>query len=131
MKIILSLILTLIASNSFAANWSIKKKKNIFILENKKSGNFYQVRSSGGVPKFLEVKKLNKKFTIVVYYSGTAGTSTPIDIQRAVLLKNKELNYMGDFPYKYIGVKEQPIWKVKSDQVIITDSATGLKKTVD
>ncbi len=130
MKIIISFLFIVLLSSSYAANWSIKNKKNVFILENK-TGDFYQVVSSGGIPKFLEVKKLNKKFTIVIYYSGTAGTSTPIDIHRAVLLKNKEQSYIGDFPYKYIGTSSQPQWKVEAEQITIIDSSTGLNKTVN
>ncbi len=130
MKIIFSLFFILMITNTHASKWIIKKKKDIFILENK-TGNFYQVRSSGGMPKYIEQKKLNKKFTIIIYYSGTAGTTTPIEIQRAVLFKGKAMSYVGDFPYKHIGVKEQPKWDIQKDQVTIIDNETGLNKTVE
>jgi hypothetical protein len=130
MKIIFFSILTLYIQNIFALQWSIKKRKNIYILENK-NGEFYQVINSGGTPKFIKEKKLNKKFTIVIYYSGTAGTSTPVKINRAVLFKGKELKYSGDFPYKHSGNSKQPSWIIKPNSITITDSESGLEKTID
>lgn len=126
----LTLGLLLISSLSTQA-WQIVHEDDIFVL--KKNGIQIEVESSGGMPKYLREVKLTKQISYFVYYSGTAGTSHPINIDRAVIYDFSKKKTLGDFPYRYKSSKgaklDQPTWvyngENKTLKIVDSESSTN------
>jgi len=129
MKILLILLLT--TTFAHASMWKVKSKNQVFFLVNE-NDQTYQIISEGGSPKFIKEVKLNNNFILALYNAGTAGTSTPITIHRAVVLNKTTLKYLGDYPYKYIGSNAaQPQWRTNGKVLSISDQESGLEKTIE
>ncbi len=130
-KISLILILmTCLSSNA----WEIEENNGVFLLRHE--GVTTEVYSAGGMPRFLKEEKLTKRYSYLIYYSGTAGTYNPIKIQRAVVFDKKLKKNLGDYSYHYKSSGKHksipPIWKFDRDKMIIkiTDKEASIEKTI-
>jgi hypothetical protein len=112
--------------------WEIVYEDDIFILKQKDIQ--IEVESSGGMPKFLREVKLSSDVSYFVYYSGTAGTSKPVSIDRAVIYNLKTRKTLGDFPYRYRSSSklEQPKWLYNGDEktLKVVDSESSINKLI-
>lgn len=121
----LMIILFLFSFSATAFEWKVIQKKGNFLLINDK-GRQFSVESVGGTPSFIGEKKLREDLLLVIYNSGTAGTSQPIQMQRALVFSKKKL--VGDYPYLYVPSKgatykpEQPKWELIKEKLVVIDS---------
>ncbi|GAB4011815.1 MAG: hypothetical protein Fur0010_06820 [Bdellovibrio sp.] len=96
----------------------------------------YDVVISGGTPSFKKVLDYpGPGVKLLVYFSGTAGTFRPIDIERAIVLDRKTgVNY-GDYPYSYRPIDgttyPQPKWEFKKKSVTIVDETFEINKVIN
>ena len=120
----LMIILFLFSFKAAAFEWKVIQKKGNFLLINDK-GRQFSVESVGGTPSFIGEKKLREDLLLVIYNSGTAGTSQPIQMQRALVFSKKKL--VGDYPYLYVPSKgttykpEQPKWDLSKEKLVVID----------
>ena len=122
MKKLVLATLILMTSNIYA--WSVKSRDGVFVLEKDKT--VIEVESVGGIPRYIKEVKLNKNYRLIVYYSGTAGTSSLVSIERAVIFNTKLKKSLGDYAYKYSSDSSkliQPKWKY--------DEQTKVLKVID
>ncbi len=122
MKFIIFLILFSFSAHGF--EWKVTQKKDNFFLKNDK-GISFSIESVGGVPKFIKEEKRQGGVLLIIYNSGTAGTSQPIEMHRALVFSKKKL--VGDLPFKYVPSKgttykaEQPKWTLKKGKLVVLD----------
>ena len=97
--------------------WKVNNIKGNFLLESSKTKKSFAVQSVGGRPKFLKEEVYKKNFLRVIYSAGSAGTSQPVEVLRAILIRKSDQKYLGDFPYAYKPAKgasykpSTPQWK--------------------
>lgn len=119
MKLLITILFIL--NTAIAAEWKITKHKRFFFLE--KGKEKYALDVDLGTPKFLEEKKLNDNFTVLIYKSGELGTQTVTVVERCLLFKKGK--FVGNVPYRYYrkGTEEKlgPEWKVSKDKIVIND----------
>jgi hypothetical protein len=136
-KSLFSLSLIFLISIAWAqeASWKVVKKGADFFIHSPE-GKSFVIQSVGGKPHFIKAESYEKDYLRVIYYAGSAGTSSPVIVSRALLFKKSPLKFLGDFPFSYEkgkGAKEdpeQPIWKVKSKTLTVTDPSTDEEKTI-
>lgn len=115
----------LFSFSAMAFEWKVVQKKDNFLLKNN-AGKFFSIESVGGIPKFIKEEKRGEELLLVIYNSGTAGTSQPIEMHRALVFNKKKL--VGDFPFKYVPSKgttykpEQPKWTLTKGKLVVLDS---------
>lgn len=128
----------LIAANVLASNakdWKVVQKKGEFFLEFPQRRTF-SIQSAGGTPKHVKTENYGKNFLRVVYHAGSAGTSRPVEVYRAILFKKKPLKYLGDFPYAYSSKQEkgpkleQPVWSLEGEKITVKDPSTDFEAVV-
>lgn len=131
----LSLIFLLNIASAQEASWQVVKKgADFFMLA--PGGKSFVIQSVGGEPRFIKAQSYEKDYLRVIYYAGTAGTSSPVIVNRALLFKKSPLSFLGDFPFSYEkgkGAKEdpeQPRWKVRNKTLTVTDPSTDEEKTI-
>jgi len=128
------LLITLLFSSTIFA-WQVKDRNGIFVI-NKGVVNL-EIESSGGIPVFKKSLKLNKRYSILIYYSGTAGTSNPISINRAIVYDTKQKKSLGDYAHSYSSLSgkdlEQPKWKFNKEKstLRIIDSESGTDEKIN
>lgn len=121
----LFICLLFFSSSVFSFEWKVVQKKDNFLLKNN-TGKHFSIESVGGVPKFIREKKLREDVLLIIYNSGTAGTSQPIQMQRALVFNKKKL--VADLPYFYVPSAgttykpEQPKWTLIKDKLVVLDS---------
>lgn len=98
-------------------------------------GKEYDLVISGGTPSFKKiVEKPESGVDLIIYFSGTAGTFRPVDIERAIVIDRKSGINHGDYPYSYRPVDgtkyEQPKWEFKKGLIKITDESFEVNKTI-
>ena len=124
------LIIFLFSFSVFAESWEVKSEGDEFLLVSPK-GKSYSIQSVGGVPKFLFEKSFQDKYLLAIYQAGTAGTSQPIKVERAIILLKEDHSYVGNAPFRYMAAKgatykpEQPIWKIIGQVLEVTDAETS------
>lgn len=115
-------------------NWKVIVFNDNFYIENQdKKSLRHKLISSGGEPKFHEVVVKTNRVSLIVYYSGSAGTSTIVKSYRALVWDNKIKDFRGDFPYKSIsnsGKFPQPQWTFEAGKIKIFDPESDFRKTI-
>ena len=130
---ILQFTLLFISALSFSVathadeKWHVERIKHDFYLINK--DDKYKIDFDVGTPRFVREEQLNKRFKVVIYFSGDVGTSTIISVHRCLLFDGDK--YIANVPYSY-GYKGTedflgPTWKVSDDKIEIIDNETGQK----
>ena len=146
MKINLIFIISFISLNIFAnnivqQNWKVLIFNDDYYIQNNIDPEIRQkLISSGGEPKVLNyINNKDPNISIIIYYSGSAGTSTIIGITRALIYNKKSGKFLGDFPYSYVieGPEfkknqkiTQPKWTFKPGIINIKDKSIDLYQTV-
>lgn len=131
----LSLFFLLSLASAEEVSWKVQKKGTEFFMVSPE-GKSFVVQSVGGKPRFIKAESFEKDYLRVIYNAGSAGTSSPIIVNRALLFKKSPLTYMADLPFSYQkdkGAKEnpeQPIWKVKNKTLTVIDPSTDEVKTM-
>lgn len=114
------------------ADIKVESYDDSFFLVDKKLK--IEIQSAGGEPQFIERKIINDKIDLLVYHSGTAGTSTPVEIIRAVILLKKTQKVIGDYTYtlRYPPNNNgiQPIWDYSVPRKIIITTVNGFVKEI-
>jgi hypothetical protein len=91
---------------------------------------------TSGAPRLLGTKKFGENLIAIIYDSGSAGTSTVVTIQYAILYNRKDKSFVGDYPYLYrqegksAYKVDQPEWKIKAGELIIKDVNLDLNAKV-
>lgn len=110
----------------------VEKKNDSFFLIDK--DRRFEIMSSGGEPKFIKEEKINDKIYLLVYHSGVAGTSMPVEITRAIIVKKERHEFTGDFIYslkfpdKQVG--KQPVWDFSMPGTISITTSDGILKKI-
>lgn len=126
-------LMALFFVNAVYANWTVVDHGNFFSL--KKTGHDkhrYQIYSSSGTPRFIGEKIINQYFKLVIYDSGTAGTKTLVQINRALVFDRKKNKYLGDYVYQHKSNKKQtqPQWIFDNNKLTITNDSENLHKVI-
>ncbi|MDD0854080.1 hypothetical protein HBN50_13285 [Halobacteriovorax sp. GB3] len=126
MKLLFTLCF-LISFQTLANDWYIQDKDGFFLLTSKEDKeHYYQLRDVGGGPEFQQVEILRGDIVKLIYNAGTAGTSAPISMIRAIVYNTKTKKFLGDYPLAYRSVMkmsfEQPQWQIKENILYVSDS---------
>lgn len=131
MKYLSIVFIILFSLSSFAGRWNVGSYQDEFYIMGPK-GKTFSILSVGGKPKFLYEKDFKEKYLLLVYQAGTAGTSQPIVVQRALIIKKGSYKFVGDAPFAYspsAGTTynpTQPVWKTDKANVLeVVDSEAG------
>lgn len=129
MKFCFIILGLLLISNSYA--WEVKTNKSDFFLVEKDQS--YSIISEGGTPRFIKAEALNTDYTKVIYFAGTAGTSDPCDIYRALVVGKSSKKVVGDFPVSAkcaSSPMELALWTLKDNKLEVLDPQTDATQTV-
>ena len=89
-----------------------------------------------GSPRYIGKTKTKKTgIVLLIYLSGSAGTSALVDIYRAVVFNTNSKKFYGDFPFKIQSPNPRQSWPdtiftFYKDFFTVEDSSTNLKKTI-
>lgn len=111
--------------------WEVKTVKSDFVLLHK--GKSFSIISEGGTPKFVKTEELSSDYLKVIYYAGTAGTSAPCQIHRALVLAKKTQKVIGDFPVSSEcenSELEKAKWILKDETLLVIDPQTEMTQKV-
>ena len=133
-KMKISLILFTLLFSLSGYSWVVERENGDFYLKNL-DGQKFAIESVGGVPEFIEVKKMSDNHEKLIYKAGEAGTAEVIEVQRAIVFNRSSNKTLGDFPYKYNDLSsqkslDQPKWSLLEGKLTVTDQASGLSKEV-
>lgn len=114
--------------------WLVVEKNESYFLLSKKNEKKYPIITEGGIPIFHQEKKLNEDYLLLVYQSGSVGTSQIITTYRALIVRNDLTASLGDYPYSYEGIDDDelmPSWEIKQDKLFITDLTHNISVKID
>lgn len=123
-------VLFVISKISFAMSVE-NKEGNFFLIDEKRR---FEILSSGGEPKFIKEEKINDQLYLLIYLSGVAGTSMPVEITRAIIVKKEKDEFKGDFIYslKFPPKKtgRQPHWDFSIPGTVSIITSDGILKKI-
>ena len=138
MKSFILPFLILFSVQAASREWKSIIFNDKYFLENTKNPEIrIKVSTIGGGVKFESVEKTkNKDIVLLIYNSGSAGTSEIINQRRAVIFHKKTKKKLGDFAWKLKSDNPkskplQPKWTFKKSQIIVDDPNTGIVKTIN
>lgn len=119
-------------------NWSIEEKANRFFIKSDKAT--YAIDRINVKPRITDTKNFGSRFEVVVYFSGSYGTTVMINEFSGLIYDKQKNKFLGSFPYKYEPMNPnddagtQPEWKFDGDVLSIKDKELGIDvsfRTVD
>ena len=127
------------ASHAAQTQWKIVSVgKGPFIIQNTKNKKLrHKIRSQGPNPRYLGLHRVKKQdISLLVYFSGSAGTGEVVDIYRTVIFNTKSKKFYGDFPFRVessIPGKSRPdtVFTFKKNHFTVVDANTHFKKTIN
>jgi hypothetical protein len=118
--------------------WRIAEVDGSYVIQHLHEEEItHELTWDAGGPDLSDVISLTPTHLIVVYLSGSVGTSAIMDIYRGLIFDTDEMVFVGDFPYKYEhqnGTDEaltQPEWTLKDGKLHIKDVTEGIDTVVD
>lgn len=118
------------SSQLVPAHWAVSEEEGRFYLNNQEDDIQYEVISVGGMPDFIKERKIPGGLRLLQYSAGTAGTSTLVRIERALVIDSKSGNLIGDYPFRYTSLPNrngthninQPQWCFEKRHLLIVDT---------
>ncbi len=105
-----------------------EKKQNFFL--NKDNKTISLIQTNGGTPRIDRLVSPNENYYLVVYYSGSAGTTSPTYFYDAAVF-NKDNEFQGIIPYSVENNKTEFITlQYKQKQIIVLEDKE-IKKKLD
>ncbi|NVJ59346.1 MAG: hypothetical protein HWE27_03095 [Gammaproteobacteria bacterium] len=136
LKILVLLTVTVMSFSSQGLDWIIKGEAPDLFIESKSNSKINSpiTYTSGGIG-LINSYKVSERIELIVYFSGSAGTSYIVDIYNAVIFDHKNQEILGDFPWMYMGnqyepMSTQPEWDISENEITIRDSQTGMDKSI-
>ena len=142
MRTLLQINLAIVLLWSLAVNAQVKwnvvpMENNRFILENMNNKSLrHEIRSQGSTPRYMGLHRVNKQdVVLLIYFSGSSGTSDVVDIYRTLVFNTKSKKFYGDFPFRVESALPGKSWPdtvftFKKHHFMVSDPNTGLKKTI-
>ncbi len=132
----LALTAALVSQLATAGGWQVEEMAGEFFLTHP-TRTPTQIQSAGGVPRFLAEVPWGSHLTKVIYDAGISGTSRLIGTERALLLETQTGAIIGDYPYRYRALADepsdfllqQPLWELNAVEFRIVDDTQGLNQS--
>ncbi|MFU8813271.1 MAG: hypothetical protein ACNA78_09905 [Balneolaceae bacterium] len=113
--------------------WNISERDGSFYINHLHEENLSQeLYWNTGGPELSDVVGLGDDHIIIVYQSGSVGTSVIINTYRGLIFDIWEMSFIGDYPYRYEHQDDrddtltQPEWTLKEGALHIRDVAEGI-----
>ena len=132
--------LALVLLGSSRPNWSVVSTgKNQFALQSREDKKIRHpiAPTPPGAPRYIGMTRTKKKgIVLLIYLSGSAGTSSILDIYRAVVFNTQNKKFYGDFPFRVQATEAGKSWPdtvftFNKNSFTVEDSSTNLKKTIN
>lgn len=138
LETLMFLACTLLATQSASASWVVSEADNRFYLSSEEAVNRLEIVSAGGRPEFIEERKMPGGLRLLHYRAGTAGTSAPIQVERALVFDSTSADLIGDYPFRYkplptgkdIPDVSQPQWCFEKQYLRIVDDTTQVDERI-
>lgn len=118
--------------------WKIAEVDGSFFIEHFDDEKITQeIYWDAGGPELSDVLNLTYNHIVIVYLSGSVGSSAIINIYRGLIFDTDEMAFIGDFPYKYEKQNDmddeltQPEWNIKDGKLQIKDIYEGIDTLLD
>ena len=137
MSFILCLVWSLGASAK--VEWKVvpMEENNRFALQNLKDKNLrHEIQSQGSPPRYFGTHRVKKRnMALLIYFSGSAGTSEVVNIYRALAYNTKSKKFYGDFPFRVESANPGKRWPdtvftFEKEHFTVQDANTEYKKTI-
>lgn len=131
-KTVILLIGMLLASQAASTSWVVSETDGRFYLNSQENSDEFEIISAGGRPKFISGREIPGGLRLLRYRAGTAGTSAPVQIERALVIHSESGRLIGDYPFRYQPLPngkatpdiEQPQWCLDKRHLRIVDNST-------
>lgn len=122
--------------SSFAQfQWKIEDVGNFKMIKTESGKDMIQLYKNYGDDQKI-IKTFDRDpYTIIIYHSGSAGTSVIMDVHYAIIYHKKKKEFLGQYPWEMINVETKEVirstkWNFVDDYIEIIDLDTYYKDLV-